>query len=334
MPLRLIEVFAPPGHADRIAAIAQRFKALNCWTDTAPAGGAEGSTPVQTSRIVARPEHQQELIDQLQGALGKGKPWRITIMPIEATIPELEQPEEERRTPEQTTREELYAAIDRGARVDSTFLELVALSTLVAAIGLFENATTLVIAGMLIAPLLGPNIAMAFGSTLGDRELVVRGILANAAGIALSVACAAVAGRILPVDDSSLALISRTQLGYDAILLALASGAAGALSLTTQLPSTLTGVMVAVALLPPAATLGYMLGTVQLNLAAGAAALLAVNLVCVNLSAQLVFVAKGIKPRTWLDRRAAHQSTKISLAITGSLLAILVAVIYWQKGQP
>jgi len=81
--------------------------------------------------------------------------------------------------------------------------------------------------------------------------------------------------------------------------------------------------MVAVALLPPAATLRYMLGTAQLRFAAGAAALLAVNIVCVNLSAQLVFLFKGIEPRTCTERRVAQQPAKISLAIACSLLARL-----------
>jgi uncharacterized membrane protein len=96
-------------------------------------------------------------------------------------------------------------------------------------------------------------------------------------------------------------------------------------------PGALVGVMVAVALLPPAVTLGYMLGTAQFQLAAGAAALLAANIVCINLSAQLVFLYKGIKPRTWIELRAAKQSTNISLAIACSLLAVLIALIYWQQ---
>lgn len=325
MPLRLIEIFAAPGHRDTIAAIAERFQALDFRTEKT-SGDACASF-----RIVARPEKQQELIDQLQGALGKGKPWRITIMPIEATIPELEQTEEAKQSPEQATREELYAEIDRGARIDSTFLQLVVLSTIVAAIGLFESSVAIVIAAMLIAPLLGPNIAMALGSTLGDRELVSRAALTNAAGVGLSVACAAAAALALPDGRASVELLAGTRLGYDNILLALASGAAAALSFTTRLPSALTGVMIAVALLPPAATLGYMIGAGRLQLAAGAAALLAVNIVCVNLSAQIVFLSKGIKPRTWIERRAAKQSSRISLAIACGLLALLVGIVYWRQ---
>lgn len=325
MPLKLIEVYTASGHMDTIGAIARHFQALNFWKEPASADG------IEACRIVARPEKQQELVDQLQGALDKEKPWLVSIMPIDATIPELELADQQRRSPEQATREELYAEIDRGARLDSTFLLLVVLSTIVAAIGLLESDMVIVIAAMLISPLLGPNVAMALGSTLGDRELVVRASATNAAGIALSIVCAAAAGLALPVDSIGAELMARTRLGFDSILLALASGSAGALSLTTRLSGTLVGVLIAVALLPPAVTLGYMLGIAQFGLAGGAAALMAVNIVCVNLSAQLVFVSKGIKPRTWIERRAAQQSVEIGLTITGTLLAALIAVVYWQQ---
>ena len=323
MPLRIIEVFAAPGHTDTLAAVAERFKALNFWKDSATAS--------TLCRIVARAEKQQELIDQIQGALGKDGSWRITILPVEATIPEPEEDGEEKRSPEQVTREELFAEIDRGARIDSTFLLLVVLSTIVATIGLLASNVAVVIAAMLIAPLLGPNTAMAFGSTLGDIALISRAMLANAAGICISVGCAAAVGMAVPFDGTSTELLARTRLGFENVLLALAAGAAGALSLTTRISGTLVGVMVAVALLPPAVTFGYMVGAGQVDLAAGAAALLAVNIVCVNLSAQVVFLFKGIKPRTWIERRAAQQSVHVGLALTSSLLLALMAIVYWHR---
>lgn len=322
MPVRLIEIISDPGHADTLAAVADTHHAL----DFRAGPPAEDGT--QTFRILAQPEGQQGLIDQLQSSLGKDKPWRIIIMPVDATIPEPVLPETASRPPEEALREQLYGEISRGARVDATFVLLVVLSTVVAAIGLFNNNVAVVIAAMVIAPLLGPNVALAFASALGDRELLARAALASAVGIGLSVGGAALAGMVLPGAYSGPELLARTQIGYDSVVLALASGTAGALSLLTNLSSTLVGVMVAVALLPPAATLGYELGTAQFPLAAGAGALLAVNIVCVNLSAQLVFWARGIKPRTWLERRAAQQSTLISFAVWSTLLAALLAVIY------
>lgn len=122
--------------------------------------------------------------------------------------------------------------------------------------------------------------------------------------------------------------MSRTYVGMDAVVLALASGAAAVLSLTTGLSSVLVGVMVAVALLPPMATVGLMLGSGQFDLAFGAALLLAVNVVCVNLAAKTVFLFRGIKPRTWLEKRKAKQSMMTYMLFWGISLAVLLVAIY------
>ena len=85
--------------------------------------------------------------------------------------------------------------------------------------------------------------------------------------------------------------------------------------------------MVAVALMPPAATVGITLGAGKFDLAMNASILLAVNIVAVNLAAQLVLLLKGIRPRTWLERKTATQSVKITILGWGLMLAILTAII-------
>ncbi len=65
------------------------------------------------------------------------------------------------------------------------------------------------------------------------------------------------------------------------------------------------------------------------DLATGAALLLAINVVCVNLSASLVFVLKGIRPRTWLEKSKARQSIAwiiLFWSITLIVLALIIAV--------
>jgi len=118
----------------------------------------------------------------------------------------------------------------------------------------------------------------------------------------------------------------------DSVVLALASGAAAVISLTTGLASVLVGVMVAVALLPPTATLGIMLGSGQVKLAVGAALLLAVNIVCVNLAAKIVFWIRGVKPRSWLEKQKANQSMVTYLVIWVLSLTFLLVVIFIRKG--
>ena len=51
-----------------------------------------------------------------------------------------------------------------------------------------------------------------------------------------------------------------------------------------------------------------MLGAGRYDLASGAALLLAVNIVCVNLSAKLVFLFKGVQPRTWFEKKKAKRA--------------------------
>ncbi|MDO8422035.1 MAG: TIGR00341 family protein [Parvibaculum sp.] len=327
MPVRMIEVIAKDGLADTLAATAEQFEALEFHRGTVAENGK------QIVRILARSERQQEFVDYLQKCLGADDDWRIILSPVDAIVPDPEplQNDEKKKKAETALREELYIEIARGAKLDGTFIQLVLLSTVVAAIGLFNDNVAVIIAAMVIAPLLGPNMALAFGCALGDTELIGRAAFANLVGIILAIGGATVAGIILPDSYNGPELMSRTVIGYDAIALALVSGAAGAISITTRASSLLVGVMVAVALMPPAAATGYMLGSGRYDLAIGAGGLLMVNIVCINLSAQIVFLAKGIKPRIWIEQRAAKESTLISIAIWSILLIVLIGVIAWQN---
>lgn len=327
MPVRMIEVMAKEGHADTLEATASQFKALEFHRGTADEHG------MQVVRVLARTERQQELIDNLQKCLGAGGDWRVVILPVDAILPDPEPLPEKTKPATSALREELYIEIERGARFDRIFVIMVLLSTVVAAIGLFNDNVAVIIAAMVIAPLLGPNMALAFGSALGDHELIGKAALSNFIGLTLAIVGAAAAGLLLPDKFSGPELLSRTTLGYDSIALALASGAAGAISITTRVSSALVGVMVAVALMPPAAATGYMLGTERYMLAAGAGSLLAVNIVCINLSAQIVFLVQGIKPRSWIEQRAAKESTFTSLAIWSVLLLALIGIIAWQHNS-
>ncbi len=324
MSLRIIEVVAPQGYADTLQAVAEQFGVLDYW-QTEETDGAR----VNARLLVAR-ESQQPLVDALGYAFDEDAEWRIILLPVEATLPEPEakQTEKRRRPGSSLTREELYAEIGRSARIDNDFLLLVVLSTVVAAIGLMKDNVAVVIGAMVIAPLLGPNLAYAFAAALGDRGLMLRAAGTGLAGLAIAVAISLALGMILPPDLTSEELMSRTEIGFDGVALALASGAAAALCITGGLSATLVGVMVAVALLPPAATIGIMLGAGEPALAGGAALLLAANVVSVNLAAQLLFLGRGLRPRTWLEKQKAKQSLTVSLLSCLALLAGLMFIIY------
>jgi len=112
------------------------------------------------------------------------------------------------------------------------------------------------------------------------------------------------------------------------LALALASGAAAALSITTGVSSVLVGVMVAVALLPPTVTLGICIGLEAYEQASGAALLLAANIASVNLTAQITMRLKGIKPREEDRQTMATIIFVIGLMFWCLLIAYLIYRLY------
>ncbi len=329
--MKIIEIITHRGHIDTVESIAEQHGALDQWR-VGPLE-TEGTDERLVMRLLVDDNHRQTVMDALQSGLGVDDSTRIVVLPVEATLP---QPEVEDKTKDKAgssgvTREELYQSVSKNAELNSNYLLLVFLSTIVAAIGLIENNVAVVIGAMVIAPLLGPNIALALATALGDKPLIWISLKTNLAGMGLALVLSLLIGLLLPIDVNSHEIISRTYVGIDSVVLALASGAAAVLSLTTGLSSVLVGVMVAVAILPPTATLGLMLSSGQLELAFGAALLLAVNVVCVNLSAKVVFLVRGVKPRTWLEKRKAKQSTTTYLIIWIVSLLILLAAIYFRS---
>lgn len=318
--MKLIEVIAQSGSSATVATIAEKYKARDFRL------GREGEDGRLAMRMLVADDRVQSVLDALQHVLGAQSTARIIVFPVDAALPSAKSEKEMAEDKAGTTREAMYASVDRNARLDINYVVLVILSTVVAAIGLVEDNVAVVIGAMVIAPLLGPNLAFGLGTALGDVHLMKKSLISLTAGLAIAIALSFLIGLLWPFVETA-ELLARTYVGIDSLALALASGAAAALSLTTGLPSVLVGVMVAVALLPPAATVGLTLGHGQLEHAVGAALLLAANIVCVNLAAKLVFLVKGIRPRTWAEKAKAKRAMTIYIIVWILTLMILTVVI-------
>ena len=321
--MRVIEVITDQGHVDTLRGIAAQQEVADVWV------GHNDEDGRCSTRLLVRPEKQQAVMDALQLLLATADDTRILVLPVEASLPRLEEDslEDEKQSSVTRSREELYQKIVSGTKLDSNFMYMVIMSTIVAAIGLLEDNVAVVIGAMVIAPLLGPNMALAFATTLGEGKLLWLALKSNLAGLLTALTLSVLIGFIWPLNFDSHELIMRTDVGMDGIVLALVSGAAAVLSLTAGWSNSLVGVMVAVAILPPTATVGLMLGSGNYQHALGAALLLAVNIVCVNLASNITFLLKGIKPRTWYEKKKAKQSLIIFVLFWLIVLAVLVMAV-------
>lgn len=278
-------------------------------------------------RLVFRTGDGQDAIDSIQGILANEEGWRLVVLPVEAALPKPETTEEDEETKKKrktlALREELFEDISRGAHLDRDFILLTVLSAVVAALGLNANNVAAVIGAMVIAPLLGPILAFSFGSALGDLDLMLKSARTAMAGLVTGLIVAMAIGAATGVNLGSDELVSRTFVGVDAVALALVSGAAAALSLSTGISSALVGVMVAVALLPPSAAVGLFIGAGEWSFALRAALLLAINVTSVLLAALFIFRVKGVRPRTWLERRSAKRSVFVNYAVWVACILVL-----------
>ncbi|MBC7163222.1 MAG: TIGR00341 family protein [Immundisolibacter sp.] len=323
--MKYIEIVCDAGCADNVVALAEQLELSDCRVGPA----ADNDTLIL--RLLVSDDKLQPALDALQTLLGSQPTTHITVLPVEIALPAAAREEREQEDSASAAREALYAEVEKNTRLGANYLVLVLLSTAVAAIGLLKDDVAVVIGAMVIAPLLGPNLAFGLGTALGDTALMRKAALINLVGIGLVVVLAAGIGALRLFETSGTELLARTEVGVDSAVLALAAGAAAVLSLTTGLSSVLVGVMVAVALLPPAVVLGVMLGGGQWSLAAGAGLLLAVNLVCVNLACNVVFLIKGVSPRTWFERQRARRATLIYALTWVVTLLLLMLLIYLRQ---
>jgi hypothetical protein len=185
MTQRLVVVNSDECEIEAIAEVAERHEVSGYRVDAAD---KEGRCRVE---MLVGPQKRQDLLDDLQEALGEGGDWSVVILAVEATLPPAPENEEDGGKPIQQTREELFDDVSRGGRLDWDFAMFAVLATVVASVGLLTDNVAVVIGAMVIAPLLGPNLALSLAVAIGDMGFVYRALRTNAVGLAITVAVGA-----------------------------------------------------------------------------------------------------------------------------------------------
>ncbi|KAB1198024.1 MULTISPECIES: TIGR00341 family protein [Haloferax] len=235
------------------------------------------------------------------------------------------------------SREELVARAEDLAPARSTYVAFLVLSTIIATAGLLLDSAATIIGAMVVAPLMGPAITASVGTVLGNNRLATRGVIFQVFGLALAIAVGAVMGWILKdtlllppeLDIRTIPQVAeRTSPTFLALVLALGSGIAGAISVMRNAGSALVGVAIAVALVPPAATAGLGIAWGYDYVAIAAGTLVLVNLLAINLSALIIFYLAGYRPVNdpEFDQRTIRRSVlkRLGVIVVGILLLSVV----------
>lgn len=195
---------------------------------------------------------------------------------------------------------------------DFDFFLLVILSILMATFGLLENSTAVVIGSMLIAPVLFPILSLSLSIVMSDYKLIARSstTLAKATvlGVAASFLAALFFGNGIGVTPE---IFERTQPTLLSITIAIVSGFAVAYSLVKpKLSATLPGIAVAVALIPPLATIGIGLAQFNWTVVAGSTIFLLVNVVGIIFASMITFSLMDLYQKRSVASRTADSADK------------------------
>ena len=321
--MRICEIISDIKYKRTLITIAEKQGVVDYWWSSELEDGRQVFTMVVTN------DSRQSVLDSLQILFEDDSKAKILVLPVDASRPRLsENTQDQKQVDQKTTREELYENVVKGVDLNLNFLLMVIFATILVTIGLSEDNIAVVVGAMVIAPLLGPNIALSFAASIGNRNLILKSLNSIIIGILISISFGYIISSISDLNYQSDEIISRTNIGVGDIVLALASGAAAALSMTTGISAALVGVMVSVALLPPAASFSILIANGESSLAMGALMLLIINTVCVQLAGNIVFISQGIKARTVKERNMAKGSLKYFIMFWVISISILSLILY------
>ena len=324
MDLRLVKVFLALCEEQNI----QKLLSSYSWLETASVFKSNQQLLVN---ILLPEDRVETLVDDLKQKFPYLEDWQISILSIEVKSTQADltlSKSQEINKDNYPYKKEIYHQISQSIRLNTTEILLVILATAIAAIGLIQNSQVVIIGAMVIAPLLKPNMALGVATTFGDLSLAIKTIKIGLIEILISLLLSILLGILLPVSLEMNEIATRTSVDFSDVILALASGVAGAISLTVGEQKAVVGVMVSVALLPPLVVLGMLIGSMLWESAIEAAVLVSTNIVCLNLAAIATFWLRDVRPQQWWQKFRANKITGIAAIFWSLVLALLIGVIF------
>ena len=168
---------------------------------------------------------------------------------------------------------------------------MLGLSAIISTLGLLANSVAIIIGAMIIAPLMGPIVGMAFSVAMGNRKLLRRSSFTLFKGLILTIVVSWATASIIGLETVESEVLSRTNPTLIDFGIAMAAGMAGAFTQTRRsIADAIPGVAIAVALVPPLSVIGIGLALKEQEIAVGSSLLFLTNLICIIFFGSLIFL--------------------------------------------
>mmetsp|Transcript_33673 Transcript_33673/g.84537 ORF Transcript_33673/g.84537 Transcript_33673/m.84537 type:complete len:399 (-) Transcript_33673:149-1345(-) len=278
----------------------------------------------------------------------------IDIIELQSTIPILrkrEPPTGKKRTynsyTDRLSIEEIYQAVESQIHLTFNYIALLIVAAMIAGIGLIQNSDATVVASMLVSPLMSPIMGLTFGTCIKDKHMVSTSLRNEIIGVVITFVMGVIIGLVVcpfytlgvkwPTDEMS-SRGSPLSLVLGACI-AIPSGAGVAIAITGAISSTVVGVAISAALLPPivcsgmnvafgvfqlliakASTNDFNAGYQALWIALYSFLLFIVNFVLIYVVAMAFFRLKSIRPlASTRGNVGISDEDELAINLTGSV---------------
>lgn len=189
--------------------------------------------------------------------------------------------------------QDLRAQVHADGEATPGYMLMCGLSAGIAILGLLQSSVAVVIGAMLVSPLMSPIVALGFGFSSIDGKQIREAAKVVAIGAGIGIVTAILLTWLSPIRNPTSEIIARTAPTLLDLGVALLSGVAGGYAIVKRMGATAIGVAIATALMPPLATVGYGIGTLQWSYAAGALLLFLTNLAAIAFAIAIVSRLSG-----------------------------------------
>jgi len=218
-----------------------------------------------------------------------------------------------------------------------TFFTLLLLATVIATYGVLSNSTATVIGAMIVAPLMGPMMAITSAVVIGSLPRALSAFALTVAGIVAVIIFSYLLSWVVPdftiSFTSNAEITSRISPGIYALLTALGAGAAGAFIISrSDIADSIGGVAIAISLVPPLCVVGIALRQGQLDGAFGALLLFMTNFLAILIAGGVVLEIIGLgKLATSREQARVRRRGLILFFVCIVLVAVPLSLTAYQR---
>jgi len=208
------------------------------------------------------------------------------------------------------------------------FTILLFLATVIATYGVLGDSVATIIGAMIIAPLMKPIMGTAAGLVMGNRQRAGRSFLTVVLGVIGVVFTAWFISTFLNTTiisfTSNSAITGRISPSLTDLMVALASGAAGAFAMSrSDVADTLPGVAISISLVPPLCVVGIGLSGAEWSVASGAMLLFLTNFLSILLAGGGVLALLGLSAASTKGLTGHARTRAFTVIIVGLLLVAI-----------